>query len=224
MIKSVELNPGGDRVFHWKERDIYFQRVVGGIAWPGERPGFVCVVGEESYFRPPYQLHLLAEAEEEDTAQLIHRCSELKAIWKIQDFYGRLDETVLRYLELSNEQARGRHERPFEILAAPFSNGSIGYHLQLLKDRLQPSQKSLHLGFESKVPGAILELPVDQVFKANDEQYPAVAALGYAVSALVVWPPLDEDPAEAREWQLYEREYNRNPLVGTFEDWKARTR
>jgi len=196
MIKSVKLNPGGNWVFHCEERDLYFQRIVGGICWPGERSGFVCVVGEESYFRPPYQLHLLAEAEEQDTAELIRQCRELQAKWKVQDFYARLDETTLRYLELTNQQARTHHGKPFQVLAAPFSDGSIGYHVQVLKDRLQPAQKSLHLGNESKLPSAVLELPVTEVSSAKDTDFPAVAALGYAVSALVVWPPLDEDRPE----------------------------
>jgi hypothetical protein len=197
MIKSVKLNPGGERVFHCEERGLFFQRIAGGIAWPSERPGFVCVVGEESFFRPPFQLHLLAEAEEQDTSELIRQCRALQAKWRVQDFYARLDETILRYLELTNQQAITHHGKPFQVLAAPYSDdGSIGYHVQLLKDRLQPAQKSLHLGSESKLPSAVLELPVDQVFKAIDEQYPALAALGYAVSALVVWPPLDEDRPE----------------------------
>jgi hypothetical protein len=199
VIKSVKLNPGGSWVFHCEDRDIFFQRIVGGIAWPGERPGFICIVGEESYFRPPYQLHLLAEAEEQDTSELIRQCRELQAKWRVQDFYARLDETILRYLELTNQQAITHHGKPFQVLAAPFSDGSIAYHVQLLKDRLKPGQKSLQLGSESKLPSAVLELPVDQVFKAIDEQYPAVAALGYAVSALVVWPPLDEDRADTTD-------------------------
>ncbi len=180
--------------FHCEERGIFFQRIVGGIAWPGDRPGFVCVVGEETSYRLPHQLHLLAEAEKQDTSELIKRCRELQATWKVQEFYARLPEHILQYLGLSNEQARGRYQKSFQVLEAPFSSDPrIAYHLQLLRDTLKPAQKGLHLGTDSRLSSALLELPVDKAASAKDTDFPAVAALAYAVAALTVWEPLDDE-------------------------------
>jgi len=158
-------------------------------------------VGEETSYRRPSQLYLLAEAEEQDTSELIRRCRELQATWKVQEFYARLPEHILQYLGLSNEQARGRYQQSFQVLAAPFSSDPcIAYHLQLLRDTLKPAQKGLHLGTDSRLSNALLELPVDKAASAKDTDYPAVAALAYAVAALTVWEALlDEDRADTAD-------------------------
>jgi hypothetical protein len=200
MIKSIQQKDQKSWRYVYEEKKLIFQRIVGGLVWPAERSGFICVVAEEAAIRPPFQLHLLAEAEEQAADQLIHRARELKSRWKVQDFYAKLDETMLRYLERLNIEARARYERPFEVLAAPYTDSSeIGYHVAILRDRLKPSQKSLHLGSESKLPTALLELTVDRVFDAQDSQYPAIASLAYAVTALTLWEPIDEQRAERTE-------------------------
>jgi hypothetical protein len=143
---------------------------------------------------------LLAEAEEQDTSELIRRCRELQATWKVQEFYARLPEPILQYLGLSNEQARGRYQKSFQVLEAPFSSDPcIAYHLQLLRDTLKPALKGLHLGTDSRLSGVLLELPVDKAASAKNTDFPAVAALAYAVAALKVWEALDEDRADTTD-------------------------
>jgi hypothetical protein len=75
-----------------------------------------------------------------------------------------------------------------EILAAPYSNtGVIASHINILRHRLHPDKKSLHLGASKILPGALQEIAVDELASATDTDFPAVAALGYAVAALTEW-------------------------------------
>ena len=81
-----------------------------------------------------------------------------------------------------------------DVLAAPFSNtGSLQYHLPLVKDKLRVHQKTLHLG-EARVSGLLAEIQTDELTDVKDSEQPLVAALAYAVAALVTWKYVDSTP------------------------------
>lgn len=182
-----------------EEKKLELGRIFGGIAWPGidNNPGFAVVVGED---RLPevggriYHCHLLAEIEDNDTGQLLRKCAELKARLEVEDFYGRYDKSNMNFLDFWNRDARDRRIPEFYIYSAIASeDGKIGYHLNILKDRLRPERKTLHLSEQSRLPGYLGKLPISGTATLTDSQYPAVAALGYAVSALTLLEPDDDD-------------------------------
>ncbi len=198
--------------------EIEIGRIVGGIGWPGEKPGFAVVVGEDLY--PPvgsrvYHCYLLAEVEEQDTGQLMGRCTELAGYYKTLgsealDFYGRYHESNIHFLNLWNADARKRGMSEFCLYQAPFSdNGLIGYHINILLDRLRPERKTLHLSLkDSKLAGYLQEIPPNEISSATDVQYPAVTALGYVVSFLTIHEPYSGEEEE------YQTPQGRNPHTG----------
>jgi len=171
----------------YRDSQRVYQRVVAGIGWPDAKPGAVCVVGEESGFRPPYQLYLLAEAEEHDAGKFFKICLDLQGKFKISGFYSRLDEVNCEYLNMSNKQRRESRLSTLFVSSAPFSDtGSLQYHLNIVKDKLRIEQKTLHLG-ESRVAGLLAEIQTGELAEIKDSTNPLVTALCYAVSALTVW-------------------------------------
>ena len=48
---------------YYKDADRKYSRIIGGIGWPGNKPGFLVVIGEDYYATDPQgkirHLHLL---------------------------------------------------------------------------------------------------------------------------------------------------------------------
>lgn len=177
--------------YHHKETNRVYQRIFGGIAWPGERPGFVVVVGEVKDYKPPYHAYVIAEFEGELVSELIRRCLELKSECQVSAFYGLIkDESNMHFLSLLNRQASQQHKPTLLIEPAPSSeNALINYHINILLSRLSKNNKTLHLSPSSKLPGYLQELQATDLHQAKAKDYPAVAALGFVVSALTVFVP-----------------------------------
>ena len=169
-----------------------YRRVVGGIAWPGNSSGFAVVVGEEIYpavGSKDHHLYVLAEVEETDVYTLFKRCVELAVKYQASFFYGRYDLAMINSLNLWNRNSLEQGTAMFNFNSALFSDeGKINYHLNVIKSLILPERKFLHLSdiIESpKLPAYIQSLPPNIYATATDIEYPAVAALGYAVTFLV---------------------------------------
>lgn len=195
MTIEAKKAPGGQRFYKWSEREIDLGRIIGGFSPPGEQAGFLTVVAEEYAWRPrpdgqPIHAHLIAEYTNQDLSRLIQRATEFMTKYCVADFYGNTrNESLLQYIVNFNQRARALRSKPFRLLEAPFVEGPLSYHLQILRDRLSPTEKSLHLSRESNLPSILLEFPSDDILKVNETKSPALAALSYAVATLTVRPP-----------------------------------
>lgn len=163
------------------ENALKFRRIVGGLGWPGERPGFAVIVGElEKQQNGIYPMHLLEEFESSDMDRLVRRCADLQAAYEEPTFVGRLDESAVQFL---NHYNRDRNTKDFALYEAPFSdNELINYHITVLKGMLRPDRKALHFNPKSKIPSYLLELPQNKIYQAKATDFPAVAALAYCVA------------------------------------------
>jgi hypothetical protein len=169
------------------ESGMLFQRVLAGVAWAGDRPAGVVVIGEAVSFGPLYEHHLLAEIEEYDAGLFFKHCVDLQGKYNVESFVGRLDKMNIRYLSQWNSTRRDRNSSTLHVLSAPFSESKdIGYHIAVLKDKLRPNQKTLHFTEGSKLPGYLLEIQAGET-KLKADQIPLVSALCYAVCAMVEW-------------------------------------
>ena len=166
----------------------YYQRICAGFVPPSNRQGALVVLGEEATWRPPAHVFWLADSQEQTLDKLTLRAVDFLREFRIQDLYGRTtDESVMRYLNLWNRDQRDRRMSGFYISSAPNSDGNISYHESILRDRLNPNKKTLHIGKSKRQLAALQELPASKIATASDRKYPMVAALGYAVSALSEW-------------------------------------
>jgi len=176
-----------------ESKKIEFTRIMGGIGWPGQRPGFVVVVGMEKFPKigtNNYNIHVLDEAEDVDLKALFKHADRFMTKYNFEDFFCRYDRA---FTNLADEFSL--HRKPF-FYSAPFSeNGDISYHIRTLKGLLDKGDKSLHLSKTSNLPGHLQEISLfgDTM---PDLKYPAVAALGYAVTGLRFLGPLDDEDNE----------------------------
>jgi len=200
----------------YEDEQRCYGRVFGGVVFPGEKPGFAVVVGEENF---PiigniklYCYHLLAEAEESNSYDLIRRCTEFRKKYNVDDFYGRLTTANKNLLSHWNEKDRRQGVPEFYIYQAVYISpeGLIEEHLNILRNRLRPEQKLLHLFSDSKLHGYLGELPPDAATKATDLQYPAIASLGYAIATLEFFEPSLEDDDQEDDY----RSSAPNPMTG----------
>jgi hypothetical protein len=175
----------------WNGKGVNLGRKFGGIGWPSEAPGYACIIAEELYPMVGSKVHrlfVLDEVEKQSTNQLFTECANFMGIYNVSDFFGRYDASFMRTLEFWNDQHRQLPQ--LDVFSAPDSKtGAIGYHLETLKNRLQKDQRTLFFSPESKLPGYLEAIPPGVINTASDDQFPAVAALGYAVAALTELPP-----------------------------------
>jgi len=175
-------------------KTVQFNRIVGGFAWPSERPGFCIIVGEHvtRYAAGDiYRYMVLSEVEEQQMDKLIQDSIRIRMLYKAQGMYGRLKRRsekqlpAMHFLDLWNGDAGRTGKIPFYLYEAPYTEerGLIQYHFNILRAMLNPEEKILYLGERSNLSSYMMEVQEDPN-QMTDTNYPAVAALGYAVAQL----------------------------------------
>jgi hypothetical protein len=164
----------------------FYKRIWAGIRPPSERPGAVIICAEELSLRPPAHIYWIDEAQESATDNLMQRSLDFKALYQVQEFYGRTkDKDFCRFLSFWNANRREKNLKTIEISSAPNSaEGKISFHIGVLRNRLSPASKTLHLSDSKLLPAAFQELQMSAVSGATDSEFPVLAALGYVVAAL----------------------------------------
>jgi hypothetical protein len=184
MIK-ISSNFKGKKYFH-NDEEVYFRRVWGGISWPGEKAGTVVVLGEKNSFGKAHR-YVLAEARSGSPAELIVAANKLTENLEVGEWFGRHVEGSKEFLNQKNSQAFSSRKRELYITDAPGPiDNTISYHINTIHDCLQP--KTLHFFQDSSLPADLKKLP-DIVYGLTNIEYPATAALGYVLAALVENPP-----------------------------------
>lgn len=188
---------------HWidRENNRFFRRVVGGCAWPGSKPGFAVVVAEldnEDPLTHERHLYLINELDGSgligrDLLGFIQRLSELRGIYGLENIYGEPKRGSAReVLNNFNESLPDQGRDGLYIEKAPLIDDPkcFEFCIQIIRKHLVEGRKTLHLGQDSRLPG-LLAGAGDAVMTGNADDFPAIAALGYAVGALDVWKPSD---------------------------------
>ena len=197
-------------------RNYEFGQLVGGIGWPGERPGFVVVVGEELKPLPGTETkccRVVEEAEGEDLRSLIrHGIRIQRSAGRSIQFYGRTQQSAeqapqgMKFLDSWNRDVLSRKSREstFHVYEAPHSQeGNLEYHVNVIKERLYGDPVSLCLLENGELIKCLQDLRITDVPQATDSQHPAIAALGYAITALMEYRV---DPDEERRTELINEE------------------
>ena len=180
--------------FYHEGRDLLFQRVVAGIVFPAKGPGFCVVLGEEALLRGTPKLYWLAEVEEVNLGNFVRLCIDLKNDYKVQSFYGNPSESDLVFLSEYNRHAADRSMPIMTVmpLSQSFNNNKISFYINLLKENMRPNNKTVYLSKDSRLQGRIQGMPkMIADIEAND--YPACAALAYAVAVLTMNPYYNEE-------------------------------
>lgn len=181
-----------------KTNNRFYRRVVAGMQWPGPRPGFAVIVGEldnEDPWQHARHLHLINEVDGSqiigrDALGFIRALSEMRGLYGIENVYGNPSVKSMREMLYSfNETLPDKGRNGLYVEKAPLIDDPrcFDFCVQIVRKRLVEGRKTLHLGKESCLPGILAA--AGEVMGGKAEDFPAIAALGYAVGALDTWQP-----------------------------------
>jgi hypothetical protein len=188
-----ERNKLKQYVYRDKTTGRIYQRIVGGIAMPSDKPGYVVVIAEEAGIRPPFPIYFICESAENTVNQLFRKALEFQTDFWTDGFYGRLTDQANQYLVEFNRQQHDRQLRTLQLYPAPHGDtGNIGYHVGLLIDALSASQKTLYLEHSQHLPPALKQMSLQDASGSTDREYPIVASLGYALSVIIENPAIPD--------------------------------
>lgn len=186
---SDPLGSGKEKkYFTNRKTGVWYRRLVGGIAWPlGIKPGYAVVVAEDFHKDPTFEvrhLHVLDKYETGNILQLIRRCYEFKGNYKASRWYGDPSHrTMMEYLAQFN---RDRGSKGLHISDAPCFDDprNLEFYANRIKDNTKPPKKILHFHKGSDLGNYLHSIPDEKLKKDKADEYPPVAALGYAITAL----------------------------------------
>ena len=207
MIIKV-LNTIKQVIFKVKDQEVYYRRVIGGLAWPAPpKPGWLVVIGEDlgvDQGLGTRRLKILAEAPVESIAELHLKALELRHDYQADVWMGHTKNRpeVWQWRQIN---ARLPMHEELSLRAAPYA-GEAGLVLfQIIDNQIMPGRKILAFGAESKLAQEFMGLKVDDL-KGCVDQEPALAALGYAVAEIILQEPMiaGKMPAVNRDWNNYD--------------------
>lgn len=189
IIKETLAIPGflgkPDFWFCDKNTGRLYRRIYAGIHWTGGNPGAVAVVAEElekDATLDEHKLWVLAEYESRALSAILTRCQELRKSKEVEKFFGDTSNRPLMTL-------KRRSGAEFSLSKAPFVDEANSHktYLSLIREKASATRRVLNFeefsGLPSKL-GQLNTIPSGDSFRSD---YPQVAALGYALAALVVY-------------------------------------
>jgi hypothetical protein len=184
--------------FEWNGKKIDIARLVGGISWPGIRtdpnrkvlvPGSVVMVGEERMpdksMRPTYHLYLIDSFESQNMDELIDKAIDWRISEKVDMWLGRKDRDHDKFIHHWNKEIREKSKPKFKYFSAIQSKtNSIAYHFNVISHCIQKDVKILHNLAEKRAGIDLQTITSKSMMSIDANEYPAIAALGYAVTYL----------------------------------------
>ena len=205
--KAKDLPIG--HVWHHADLAKHFPAIMGGVAFPGRRPGFAIVAG----LRDPMglrEVHVLDEYDSADLSELLRACSALAEKYRVRErgeFRWVGDNRKVAVRTLLAEMDHGPQIASTRILEmeAPYQ-----YMMSKLKEYLTGDKKTLFLR-GSRVAEMMGEIRPDEVPYLEFGDFPAIEALAFVVKAL-------HEEAENIAWDLHHLDYS-EPEPVHWQDW-----
>ncbi|MFA4826477.1 MAG: hypothetical protein WC593_15105 [Methanoregula sp.] len=186
MIKHLKADLDEPERFIDDDHGRVYSRVVGGLAWPAkDKPGFLTVMGLD--MEPDAQGHrhywLLAEHESGDIGDLVRIAMDMRQEYQVRTWVGNVGNKPAMYLLGELMRDKDYKERLYLDMAphAADTQGLMFYHT-LIKECARGNRNLLHLG-DSALIGYLSQTSNEDLSRAP-EDFPAVAALGYALAEL----------------------------------------
>ena len=205
-IKRIN-HPSGEnqqRWYHDEQTGGEYCRIWGGLAWPAmdpnwptSEPGFAVIIGQERIaYRATDVLIGLWEVEEFDLEALLQQCQDVTHI--VDRWFGNTANSPRMALLHDASLSGGR----FKLSAAPFVDKENGtdtcfqYGIPKIIGRTRKDKtKTLFLDACPKLTARLEALPPNIKPGAVCENFPAVAALTYLVTAFERYPFTDPSRA-----------------------------
>ena len=181
------------------ETDAEYSHISGAIAWPGKAlPGCALVVAVKKDTREP-TFQLLAEAEDYSINGLLKHCIALRQKYGYDGdlfsfWYGDYTKFASLLSDFNKERFSSKQTEGIHIAClADFDKPN---HFEIYVRRIQSclspddsGNKTLYLGTCDRLRNYLQILPSEAAIKGTDEDYPAIAALGYVIHSLSACKP-----------------------------------
>jgi hypothetical protein len=188
QLKAEKIETAGD-ITYYECEGYRYKRILGGIGWPGDKPGFIVILGDTEKVNPPFEYRVIKEQQVRDLSRLFEFCIRFKQIYLVEAYYARETEDILNYLAHFNIEMQN-FGKPSFYFYEPFpTDGTLKPLLHLIRESLQPARRTLHIPINSKLMQCIAEVP-EFPDELKDKDYPAAAALGYVLEAMKTYSPL----------------------------------
>jgi hypothetical protein len=181
-----------------------YGEIVGGLAWPGTREGFLVIAAVDLFENNELEdrhIRVLAETSESNIDTFLKHVLKLQRLFspfmQTIRFYGdTTSPAMMECLDQFNKDRRHRSLDSFYLTEAPQLKdpNKLEFYAQLIRKYTQPGRKVLHF-CDTTLPSYLLGLSPDKIYKSVLED-PPVAALGYALAVLSTWRP-----RKGEKWQ-----------------------
>ncbi len=188
-----------------------YGEIVGGLAWPGTRDGFLVIAAADLLEDAELEVHhirVLGEASESDINIFLRHALRLQRhfspFMETIKFYG--DTTSMAMMELLDQFNRERRHRgvtPFYVTEAPQLGGpkKHKFYTQLIRKYTQSGRKILHFR-DTAFPGYLMGLLREEISE-NILDHPPIAALGYALGVLSTWKPRGRNTERKAKYERF---------------------
>ena len=190
MIKRIPATADDPVRYRDEDNARVYRSVVGGLAWPAkDAPGYLVILGHDLDTDESGNRHywVVDEAESSDLGALVRLAIDRRKTFSVQDWVGNTENKPAMYLLHELMQPYHYKER-LSLDMAPYAGDSRGlsFYLPLIKSCTSPV-KLLHFG-DSKLPGYLAQMRAEDL-ASNPEDFPPIAALGYALLTLYTFFP-----------------------------------
>jgi hypothetical protein len=188
ITKQTSLIPNflGKPDFYYvdKETGRKYRRIYAGMQWPGAKAGAIIVLGETLEVNADLDerpIWVLAEYANKNPSEIFAKCREFRELMCVQEFFGDIYNRLM--MVLKSESKSG-----FNLSKAPSVDNANAYetYLAIIREKTSATNKVLNFG-KSRVLreelAAMTSVPAGNSFRTD---FPHIAALGYALAALVV--------------------------------------
>jgi hypothetical protein len=202
-IPTIKTAPLG-HLFTTEEVKRQCRTTIGAVAWPGKCPGFAVVLAVTgSKKEPPYEIHLLDEAESGDLKELIHKCNALDLRYTPERWIGdnqkKAAEKIIAEL-VATRQPRNEYEEPPRVFSGVYCSSLMdmddtfyAYVMPTLRSALCDGNRKLFLK-TSKVLDYLGQIKEQELPFLKRGDFPAVEALAYAAQEALDWIESDQQP------------------------------
>lgn len=177
-----------------RNEDAKYRRIYGAVAWPGKRPGFAVIIGQNKNYRlGGYDLIFLDEIEESDMRKLVRACGGFDFFYRpdvwIGDTKNDAGDKFIREMNAENRiYGKGREgARMFKMRRSPLldmKKNSFAYFFPAIKELLYPDRRRLYLKDGSKLKDYMFMPQASDLTTIEFGDYPAIEALAFAALEL----------------------------------------
>ena len=171
------------------KQDVQFEKIYGGVGWPGKRPGFGVVVGQKKEWRlGGRDLVVLDEFEEGDTRKLVRRLGGLDFHYRPNLWIGETKNAAadkfIREMNRETDPRQGGRDLRMRRTRLLDMDNLFEYAFPTLKELFQPERRRLFLE-KGKLLRQYLGQPQEtDLREIRLGDYPAIEALMYVALEL----------------------------------------